>query len=274
MFSPAGSGICLLVMRTLSVLLLTAGFAAHGLTAQTPDAAELAPTGTLRAAYLGLNPVQGKVDPATGKAVGVVPDLVAEIARRLKVPFTLISAPDAGQVIAHIKDHSADIGFLAYDKERAVDVDYAGAYELMFNAYIVKADAPLQKSADADRAGLKIGAVRGQTQELFLSANVKNAKMRVFDTMPPQKELERLFAAGEVDAFGVNQARADEAAAASGGKLRATPDNFLVVEQALVVSKGDAAKAAGIERVIAELRANGFVKAAVERSKVSGVAAK
>jgi polar amino acid transport system substrate-binding protein len=257
-------------MRTLSGILLAAA-----LTAQlAAAAADLAPTGTLRAAYLGLNPVQGKVDPSTGKATGVVPDLVAELARRLNVPFVLIPAPDAGQVIAHIKDHTADIGFLAYDKERAVDVDYAGSYELMFNAYIVKAGSPIAKSAEADRPGLKIGAVRGQTQELFLSANIKSAKMRVFDTQPPANELERMLTSGELDAFGVNRTRAEELAAASGGKLSAVADNFLVVEQAVVVNKNDAAKVAEIDRLIGELRANGFVKAAVERSKVKGVAAK
>jgi polar amino acid transport system substrate-binding protein len=237
------------------------------------QAADLAPTGTLRAAWLALNPVQGKVD-ASGKATGVVPELVAEMARRLNVPFALVNCPDAGQVIAHIKDHSADIGFLAYDKERAADVDFAGAYELMFNAYIVGAGAPFQKSAEVDRAGTRIGAVRGQTQEQFLSSTVKNAKMNIFATMPPQKELEKLFAAGEVDAFGVNRARAEDAAASSNGALRALPDNFLVVEQSLVVPKGDKVKTAEIERLISELRADGFVKQTIERSKMAGVAAK
>jgi hypothetical protein len=98
--------------------------------------------------------------------------------------------------------------------------------------------------------------------------------MNIFATMPPQKELEQLFAAGEVDAFGVNRARAEDAAALSNGALRAMSDNFLVVEQSLVVPKGDSAKTAEIDRLISQLRAAGFIKAAVERSKMTGVAAK
>jgi polar amino acid transport system substrate-binding protein len=256
-------------MRALKGILLTAA-----LMTRLAVAADLAPTGTLRAAWLGLNPVQGRVDPATGKTTGVVADLAGEMARRLNVPLALIAAPDAGQVIAHLKDGSADIGFLAFDAARAAQVDFSGSYELMFNAYVVGASSPLRKSADADRAGVRIGAVRGQTQELFLSANVKNGAVRVFQTMPGQADLEKLLLGGELDAFGVNRQRAEEAAAASAGKLRAMPDNFLVVEQAIVVNKGDAAKLTQVNAILAELRANGFVKAAVDRSRVTGVAAK
>jgi polar amino acid transport system substrate-binding protein len=253
------------VKRVLCIAAVAAQFAAG---------ADLAPTGTLRAAYLGLNPVQGSVDRATGKPAGVVPDLVMEFARRLKVPYALIPANDAGQVIASLKNHSADIGFLAFDAARAAEVAFSDSYEVMFNAYVVKAGLDGKTSADLDRAGLSIAAVRGQTQQLFLSKTIRNARVRIFDTMPDQAEVERLIAAGEVDAFGVNRQRAEESAEASAGKLRAMPDNFLTVEQAIVVDKSESANLALINRMLAELRADGFVKAAVERSKVRGVAAK
>ena len=168
----------------------------------------------------------------------------------------------------------ADIGFLAFDPARGAQVDFSESYELMFNAYVVSAASPLRKSTDADSAGIRIAAVRGQTQQLFLSANMKNANVRVFETMPSQADLEELLLSGEVDAFGVNRQRAEDAAVGSGGKLRAMQDNFLIVEQAIVVNKGDAAKLTRIDAILAELRANGFVKAAVDRSKVAGVAAK
>src|SRR5262249_20126437 len=56
--------------------------------AQSPSAT-LAPTGTLRAVFLGSNPVHGRVDGSTGVATGVVPDLVKELARKLGVPNTV-----------------------------------------------------------------------------------------------------------------------------------------------------------------------------------------
>jgi len=49
--------------------------------AQSPSAT-LAPTGTLRGAFLGSNPVHGRVDAKTGLPSGPVPDLVRELARQ------------------------------------------------------------------------------------------------------------------------------------------------------------------------------------------------
>ena len=48
------------------------------------QASVLAPTGTLRAVFLGNNPVHGRMD-AAGRPSGPVPDLVQELARTLGV---------------------------------------------------------------------------------------------------------------------------------------------------------------------------------------------
>lgn len=73
-----------MMLAKTTALLLAAGLL---------PAADLAPTGTLRAVFLGDNPVQGRVDPKTGAITGPVADLVQELARRLKVPYKLIPAP-------------------------------------------------------------------------------------------------------------------------------------------------------------------------------------
>ena len=240
-------------------------------TAQSP-AATLAPTGTLRAVFLGGNPVQGRVDAKTGVASGPVPDLVRELARTLGVPSATISAPDAAGVIAALKNRSADIGFLAYDETRAREVDFGAAFIVMFNSYLVPASSPIQKSSDVDRAGLTVGAVKGQTQELFVSSRLKNARVRLFDTTPPQAELEMLLTSGGLDAFAINRQRSLEAEAASRSKLRALPDSFLEVDQSFVVEKGNSAKLAIIERFMTDVRASGFIKTSIERAKLTGVA--
>src|ERR1700722_10599299 len=86
-------------------------------------AADLAPTGTLRAAFLGANPVQGHVDPQTGAITGPVADIVKEMALKLGVPFSIPPAPDASRVIGLLKSGKADIGFLSYDEARSKEVD-------------------------------------------------------------------------------------------------------------------------------------------------------
>ncbi len=103
-------------------------------------AADLAPTGTLRAAFLRTNPVQGRIDPQTKSVSGPVADLVQELARRLGIPYAIIPAADARAVIDLLKANTADVGFLAFDAPRAAEVDFSRPYALMQNSYIVRAD--------------------------------------------------------------------------------------------------------------------------------------
>src|ERR1700693_5255124 len=143
------------------------------------SAADLAPTGTLRATFLRTNPVQGRIDPQTKSVTGPVADLVQELARRLGVPYTIIPAADAREVIDLLNAHSADIGFLAYDAPRAAEVDFSRPYALMQNSYIVRADSPIHRSADVDKAGLRVGAAQGQSQSIYLKDNLKIAQVQI-----------------------------------------------------------------------------------------------
>jgi polar amino acid transport system substrate-binding protein len=238
--------------------------------AQAPSVT-LAPTGTLRAVFLGGNPVQGRVDAQTGTMTGPVPDLVKELARKLGVPYTILPAQNARNVIDALKDQSADIGFLAYDETRAREVEFGAPFLVMFNSYLVSATSSIQRSADVDRAGVTVAAVKGQTQELFVSSHLKNANVRVLATMPGQPELERVLMSGEVDAFAINRQRSLEAQAESGGRLRALPDNFLEVDQCFVVEKGNRAKLDAIEQFVNEVRVSGFIKSSMERARLTGV---
>ena len=253
-------------MRTL----VLAAFLAAQAVAQSPTAT-LAPTGTLRAVFLGNNPVQGRVDRRTGVASGPVPDLVRELARRLGVPHTMTSAPDAAAVIAALKSRAADVGFLAYDVTRAREVDFGAPFLVMFNSYLVPAGSPLQTSSDVDRPGVTVAAVKGQTQEIFVSSHLTKARIRLFDAMPAQADVEALLTTGGVDAFAINRQRALDAQEASGSRLRALADSFLSVDQAFVVEKGQEAKLRIIEPIVAELRASGFIMASIERAKLTGV---
>ena len=256
-------------MRYLTAL-VAIGLLGVSLESQSP-ASVLAPTGTLRAVFLGSNPVHGRVDPKTGVSTGPVPDLVIELARTLKVPSQVLPAPDAAGVIAALKNGTADIGFLAYDETRAREVDFGPAFIVMHNSYLVRADSPLQKSADVDRSGITVAAIKGQSQQLFVSRTLKQATIRVLDTMPPQMELESMLLGKTVDAFAINRQRGLDAQAASGGKLRPLPDNFLDVDQCFVVDKGASAKLKAIEQFVGTIRQSGFINTSIDRAKLAGV---
>jgi polar amino acid transport system substrate-binding protein len=233
-------------------------------------AADLAPTGTLRAAFLRTNPVQGRIDPQTKSVSGPVADLVQELARRLSMPYAIIPAADAREVIDHLNTHTADIGFLAYDAPRAAEVDFSRPYALMQNSYIVRADSPITKAADADRAGLRIGAAQGQSQSVYLKENLKNAQVKILPAMPTPDELQKMLISGELDAFGANRQRLVEVAAAR-SNLRVLSDNFSAAEQSIVITKGDRSRLDFLNRFIEEVCASGFVKNSLNRAKLIGV---
>src|SRR6202051_3050091 len=101
------------------------------------QAQELAPTGTLRAVFLQTNPVQGRVDSKTGAVSGPAVDLTRELGRQLGVPVSVAGVPGAAAMIDSLKNHKADIGFLAFDPTRAVEVDFSQVYSLSWSSYIV-----------------------------------------------------------------------------------------------------------------------------------------
>jgi polar amino acid transport system substrate-binding protein len=257
--------------RPISLLGCAAACALLSTAAAQSPSQTLAPTGTLRAVFLGLNPVQGRLDPQTGAASGPVPDIVAALARRIGVPFTIVSAPNAAGVVSALAAREADVGFLAYDAARARDVDFGAPLLVMFNSYLVKRDSAIQRTADVDRAGVTVAAVRGQTQELFVSSHLTQAKIRLFEAMPPQADVETLLTTGQVDAFAINRQRSLDAEAASHRALRALADSFLEVDQSFVVRKGDRDKLPVLEQFAREIRASGLIKSSIERAGLVGV---
>ena len=226
------------------------------------------PTGTLRATFLGGNPVQGRVDPQTGSVTGPAVDLVRELARRLGVPFTVTALPSVRAVIDSVKTGAADVGFVAFDPDRAIEVDFSQAYSLAYNTYLVPTRSPIHTVADADRSGVSIGVGNGDAADLFLSRTLKYAELKR-NLVGTMAEAERMLAASEVDAYAANRERLFEMAAHM-HDIRVLPDNFLAVEQSIIVAKGDTSRLDIVNRFIDDIRASGFIRAALDRANLKG----
>ena len=93
------------------------------------------------------------MDAKTGAVSGPAVDLTRELGRQLGVPVSIVGVPGAAALIDSVKNHTADIGFLAFDPSRAADVDFSQVYSLSWSSYIVPANSPLHAVADADREG-------------------------------------------------------------------------------------------------------------------------
>jgi polar amino acid transport system substrate-binding protein len=232
--------------------------------------ADLAPTGTLRASFIENNPNQGRVDPATKAITGPAADLVRELARRLGVKYEITPLPSAGAVLESVRDGKVDIGFLAYEAARAAQVDYTDDYSITGSAYAVRGDSPIKRSADVDRAGITIAAIRGQSPEIYLRETLKAAKLNSLPTAPPNAELAKILLSGQADAVGANRTRMEELVREFPA-LRVLADDFSHTTQAIVVAKGKRSQLAYLNTFLAEVRKSGFVKQSLATAKLVGV---
>src|SRR5687768_2641918 len=232
---------------------------------------DLAPTGTLRATFIGNNPVQGRVDAKSGAVTGPCPDLVHEFGRRSGVPVTVTPLGDANAVIDSVTSGKADIGCLAIEAARATQVDFSDAYLVSGSAYAVRADSPIKTSADVDRAGVTVGAVTSQSQGVWVREHLKAARLHMLPVVPPNAEIASLISGRTIDAFAANRTRMAELAAQFPA-VRVLADDFMVVGQAFAVPKGNRARLAEVNRLVAEARASGVVKASIDRANIPGTA--
>ena len=254
-------------MLRLGVVAAIAGTSGLILAAQR---AELAPTGTLRASFIENNPNQGRVDPKTKAVTGPAADLVQELAKRLGVKYEISPLPSAAAVLDSVRKGTVDIGFLAYEAARATQVDYSHNYSVTGSAYVVRGDSAIKRSADVDKAGVTVGAVSGQSPEVFLREHLRNARLESLPVAPPDAALGKMMLDGKFDVFGANRTRMEELARAFPA-LRVLPDDFTETTQAIVVAKGKSAQVAYLNGFLAELRKSGFVKASLDRAKLVGV---
>lgn len=240
------------------------------LVAPQAERAQVAPSGTLRASFIATNPVQGRVEPRTGDASGPAADLVRELARRLGVPHDIRPLPNAGAVLESVRSGAVDIGFLAYEAERATLVDFSDSYLNSGAAYAVRASAAFKSSAEVDRPGVTIGAIAGQSPEVYVREHVKQARVVSLPAVPPNADLGKMLLDGKFDAFAANRTRMEELARDVPG-VRVLPDNYMTTYQAIVVPKGNAQRLAAVNRFLADVRQSGFVKASIDRARVMGV---
>ena len=229
----------------------------------------LAKDGIVRAAYLASNPAQAVKDPVTGEARGVVVDLARELERTRGIKVTLIGLPNPQRVIDAVRNGEAEIGFVAYNPERAGPVEFSKPYLLVNQTFIVKDGSPIRSIADIDRPGRKLGATRADSIALYLKRTMKQGQVVELDDTS-RDAVQRLLELGTVDAFGANRQRLTDMVKGASG-FRLLNDDLYGVEQTIIVGGGrrDALDAAN--QFIDEVRRSGFLRSSIERSGVVGI---
>ena len=223
---------------------------------------ELAPTGRLRATINFGNPVLAQRDPATGEPRGVSVDLARELGRRLGVPVDLVTFEAAGKAFAALQSGSCDVGFLANDPARAAELAFTAPYVLIEGTYVVPDASPLREVGDVDRDGVRIAAGKNAAYDLYLSRTLKNARLVYAPTS--QAALELFLSDGLEAGAGVRQPL--DAFAKGHPGLRVMDGRFMAIEQAMATGRDRSAAAGYLQTFIEEVKASGFVAAALSGS--------
>ncbi len=228
---------------------------------------QLTPTGKLRVGVNLGNFLLVNKDAATGELRGVVPDLAAELARRLGTTAQLIGFPGAGQVADGAKTGAWDVGFIGAEPQRAEEIAFTLAYLEIPATYLVPAGSPIQTLAEVDRAGVRIATAARSAYDLYLSRNLKNAQLMRAEGIPASYDL---FVKEKLDVLsGLLPRLVSDAARLPGARI--LDGKFTAIQQAIGTPKARAAAAEYLREFVADIKASGLVARLIETHGVKGV---
>ena len=230
----------------------------------------LAPYGILRACINLGNPILARSD-ASGVPVGVSVDLAHELARQLNLECQLVAVEKAAKSVEAVRNGTADIGFFAIDPARSEGLNFTAPYVLIEGSYLVRADSPITANDAVDREGVSISAGAGSAYDLFLTREIKAARI---ERVANAQAVVDALASGQVDvAAGIRKVLEDAAAekgTAGRPGLRLLPGRFMVIEQAmgLPAERGEVA-AEALRGFVEALKANGFVARSMKKHGIA-----
>ena len=185
-----------------------------------------------------------------------------ELGQRLGVPVAFVTFDAAGKVFEALARDAWDVAFLAIDPKRATQIEFTSPYVIIEGSYMVPADSSLRVIDDVDRAGVRIAVGSGSAYDLYLTRTIKHAQIV---RAPTGNEAIAMFERDGLEvAAGVKSPLLR--LAASRPDLRVMEGRFMAIEQAMGVPKGRALAVAYLRTMIEELKASGFIAAALARS--------
>ncbi|MBD8529278.1 MULTISPECIES: transporter substrate-binding domain-containing protein [unclassified Massilia] len=224
------------------------------------------PSGTLRASINLGNPILACRN-AEGHAAGVSVDMATEFATCLGAELELVVVDAAGKSVDVVVAENADIGFFAIDPLRGEHIAFTDAYVLIEGCYLVKQDSPLRSNDEVDAAANRVVVGKGSAYDLYLTRTLQHAQILRSPTSPTV--VDTFIETGAEVAAGVKQQL--EADARRLGGLRLLGERFMVIRQAMGTPKSRGPEAAAfLAAFVEEMKASGFVAAALQRHGIEG----
>ena len=229
--------------------------------------AELAPRGKLRAGINHSNFLLVNPGSPFGEPKGIAPDLAIELGKRAGVPIEFVSFDAAGKLADAVKAAEVDIGFLGNEPQRADVIAFSPAYVELPVTYLVPAGSPIRALADVDREGVRIAVSARSAYDLYLTRNLKHAKLVRAEGIPASA---KLFAAEKLEALaGLKPGLMEEARKLPGSRL--LDGQVTAVQQSIGAPKSRQAAAAWLRAFVEDAKRSGAVRQLVEKHGVKGV---
>ena len=248
----------LIAVALLAVALLAGCASVPSVTPEVRN--ELASTGKLRVGLILSNQVLVSRDAQTGELRGVTVALGKVLAKELGVPFDAVGYPNPAALVKSFGRNEWDIAFLAFDPDRAQEVDFSLPYMVVDNTYLIPSGSKLQSVEAADRAEIKIAVPERSAPDLFLSRNLKAAQIvRVPGGADAAIEVLR---SGRADAYAENAHMLSLYSEKLPGS-RVLEGRYTVIQHAIATPKGKAAAAQYVMRFVQQSKANGKIRDAI-----------
>jgi polar amino acid transport system substrate-binding protein len=233
--------------------------------ASTPSVpvTEIAPKGALRVAIaVGPSPSAfwAVRDTATGGARGVTVELGKAAAAKLGVPVQFVEYPNSGEITAAASKDAWDISFMPQDAEREKFVDPGPAFVLYDSTFIVRSGSDIRSAAEADREGLRLGAIEGTATSRTLGRTIKHASLSLF---PKAEDAQRQLAEGHLDALAMGREALIEFAKRTPG-TRVLDDVIQSTGVVVVVPRNRPAARAWSAKFLEQAKSDGTVRRALD----------
>jgi polar amino acid transport system substrate-binding protein len=255
---------------TVAFLIVAAALAWRGApaVAADPEPREmLAPTGVLRTALYTGTPTSILPDPTSSGPRGVGYDLGQELARRLGVAYAPVVFSKNADVLAAIKDGTADIAFTNVSSaSRANGMDFGSPFMDVELGYLVPKGSALVTVADVDAAGHRVGVTSGSSSEAPLTRKFKKADVISVANFDAGIEM---MTAGKLDAYATNKASLFEMAEKLPGS-KVLEGRWGVEHFAVAIPKGRDQAIAFLRQFTVDVKSEGLVGAAIARAGLRG----
>ena len=258
-------------------MILSLGVAAAGVfvlmscamaTEFTPAArSELAPSGKLR---IGLNHGNFLLVTPGSKGPeprGVAPDLGRELGRRLGVPVEFVNFDTAGTLADSVRASAWDVAFLGAEPQRANEIAFTAAYLEIPATYLVPAGSPIRSIAEVDREGVRIAVSEKSAYDLYLSRNIKYARLMRTQGLDGSFNL---FVSEKLEALaGLKPRLLLDVQKVPGARL--LEGQFTAVQQAIGTPRSRTEAANYLRAFVEDVKASGLVAQAIAKNAVQGV---